>query len=240
MDRQIALDILLKYKQEQSYLNLTLNTYFQNQSLLKEQKDLITNIVYGTVQNQLYLEYMLEPFLHTRVKTYEKMLLLMSLYQHYFLNSIPDYAIVNEAVNMAKKKKGKKTADFINAVLKQAFLSQRSLDELNIEEKLSIETSHPLWMIKMFIKQYGLDVTRKICEADNKAPYKTARVNTLKTTKDILLNDSLFEVGKLGFNCLYYHGGNLANTSYFHDGLITIQDESSQLVAEFLNPLPHD
>ena len=105
MDRLIALEILLKYKQEKSYLNLTINSYFQKYELSRSQKDFITRVVYGTVQNQIYLEYVLKPHLKTRVKSYEKMLLLMSLYQHLMMDAIPDYAIINEAVNLAKKKK---------------------------------------------------------------------------------------------------------------------------------------
>ena len=89
-------------------------------------KNFITRIVYGTVQYQLYLNYLLEPFISgKRVKAYEKMLLLMSLYQHEYMDSIPDYAIVNEAVQIAKKQKGIKTANFINAVLKKAFKEKR-------------------------------------------------------------------------------------------------------------------
>lgn len=240
MNRQIALEILLKYKQEGSYLNLTLNAYFLHHDLLKEQKDFITRVVYGTVQNMLYLEYMLEPYIKGRVKSYEKMLLLMSLYQHYFMNSIPDYAIVHEAVDLAKKKKGMKTAQFINAVLKQALASSRSLDMLDERERLSIETSHPLWMVNMFIKQYGLETTQKICIANNDVPYKSARINTLKITREELLKDPLFEKGQLSEDCLYYHGGNIANTHYFKEGLVTIQDESSQMVARLLNPQPGD
>ena len=238
MDRQIALEILLQYRQEKTYLNLALNAAFQKNRFTQEQKNLITHLVYGTVQNQIYLEYMLEPFLKIRVKAYEKTLLLMSMYQHHFLNSIPDYAIVNESVQLAKVKKGKKTADFINAVLKQAFVSTRSLDNLSNEERLSIETSHPQWMVKMFIKQYGFETTQKICYADNEIPYKTARINTLKTTKTDLLKDELFELGKLSQDCLYYHGGNIANTEYFEKGFVTIQDESSQMIAPLLNPQP--
>ena len=153
MDRLIALEIL--YKQEKSYLNLTINSYFQKYELSRSQKDFITRVVYGTVQNQIYLEYVLKPHLKTRVKSYEKMLLLMSLYQHLMMDAIPDYAIINEAVNLAKKKKGIRTSQFINAVLKQAFLNQPSLEELSKEERLSIETSHPLWMVKMLCKQYA-------------------------------------------------------------------------------------
>lgn len=241
MDRQFALDILLKYKQEKSYLNLSLHACFQNQQISREQKDFITRVVYGTVQNMLYLEYLLEPHLKTRVKAYEKMLLLMSLYQHEFMDSIPDYAIVNEAVRLAKKKKGIKTAQFINAVLNHAFHQHRSLDELDDEkERLSIETSHPLWLVKMLSKQYGEEETRKICYADNEVPYKSARVNTLKTKKESLLKDDMWSEGQLSPDCLYYQRGNIANTKYYQEGLVTIQDESSQMVARLLNPQPHE
>lgn len=237
MDRQFALDILLKYKQEQSYLNLSLHACFQNQHISREQKDFITRVVYGTVQNMLYLEYLLEPHLKTRVKAYEKMLLLMSLYQHEFMDSIPDYAIVNEAVRLAKRKKGVRTAQFINAVLNHAFQNKRSLDELDEKEKLSIETSHPLWLVKMLSKQYGLEETKKICYANNEVPYKSARVNTLKISKQDLLKDEMWSEGQLSPDCLYYKRGNIANTKAYQEGLVTIQDESSQMVARLLNPL---
>lgn len=240
MDRQIALEILLKYKQENSYLNLTLNHYFKTLSLSREKKDFITNIVYGTVQNQIYLEYMLKPFIKGRVKSYEKMLLLMSLYQHYFLNHIPDYAIVNEAVALAKKKKGKRTAQFINAVLKNAFQQKRSLDDLDELEKLSIKTSHPLWMVKMLNKQYGFNKTQKICFANNEVPYKSARVNTLKCSREEILNNQLFKQGQLSQDCVYYYGGNIAHSDEFKEGKVTIQDESSQMVARLLNPTVND
>lgn len=240
MDREIAIDILMKYKQEQSYLNLTLNHVFSTHSLTKESKSLITHLVYGTIQNQIYLEYMLEPHLKSRVKSFEKILLLMSLYQHYFLDHIPDYAIVNEAVQLAKKRKGMKTSKFINAVLKNALSTSRSLDHLEERERLSIETSHPSWMVKMLEKQYGLETTKKICYANNDIPYKTARVNTIKTTREKLLENKLFEKGMLSEDALYYHGGNIAGTNEFKNGLVTIQDESSQMVARLLNPHPHD
>lgn len=111
---------------------------------------------------------------------------------------------------------------------------------MNEIERLSIETSHPLWLVKMLNKQYGLEKTIKICHANNEVPYKTARVNLIKTTRDEILKDSLFEKGKLSEDALYYHGGNIANTDYFKKGLLTIQDESSQLVARLLNPLPNE
>lgn len=235
MERKLALEILLKYKQEGSYLNLTINSYFNKYELNRNEKDFITRVVYGTVSYMLYLNYQLEPLLKTRVKTFERMLLLMSLYQLYFMN-IPDYAIVNEAVNLAKKKKGVKTAQFINAVLNQAILNKRTTDDLPFDKRVSIETSHPLWMVKMFIKQYGEDKTLKICNANNEIPRKTGRVNTLKISMDKLLEDTSFKKGVLSEDAFYFEGTNIAHHDYFKNGMVTIQDESSQLVARLLNP----
>lgn len=238
MDRQIALEILVKYKKEKSFLNLTINHYFENNQLTQIQKSFITRVVYGTVQNMIYLEYILKPYIRGRVKTYEKMLLLMSLYQHVFMNGIPDYAIMNEAVNLAKKNKGIKTAQFINGVLKNAIHSPCSLDELNKEERISVETSHPLWMVKMFIKQYGFEETQKICHANNEVPQRCARVNTLLMSRTELLKDTLWQPAHLSDVGVYYQQGNIANSDAFKQGFVTIQDESSQLVAPLLNPLP--
>ena len=235
MERKLALEILLKYKQEGSYLNLTINSYFNKYELNRNEKDFITRVVYGTVTHMIYLQYQLEPLLKGRVKSYEKMLLLMSLYQIHFMN-IPHYAIVNEAVNLAKKKKGIKTAQFINAVLNSAITHKRSLEGLSDEEYISIETSHPLWMVKMLIKQYGKEETLKITKANNEIPRKTGRVNTLKISLDDLLKDHQFKKGSLSEDAFYFDGANIAHHDYFKNGMITIQDESSQLVGRLLNP----
>ena len=58
-----ALDVLIKYQNEQSYLNITLNDYLEKSLLSRNDKDLATRIVYGTIQNKLYLEYQLAPYI---------------------------------------------------------------------------------------------------------------------------------------------------------------------------------
>lgn len=240
MERQLALEILLKFKQEQSYLNLTINHYFQRYTLTRQQKDLITRIVYGTVQNMLLLEYILKPHLHMRVKTFEKMLLLMSLYQHEMMDAIPDYAIINEAVELAKKKKGMKTSRFIHGVLQNVFQSSYQLDDLPPLERLSIETSHPLWLVKMLNKQYGDKETKRICHAFLEVPRHCARVNTLLISREELLKDNHWQKADLSPDGLYYTGHHIASSEAFQKGYVTVQDESSQLVARLLNPSKQD
>ncbi|WP_249029690.1 16S rRNA (cytosine(967)-C(5))-methyltransferase RsmB [Tannockella kyphosi] len=237
MARKLALEILLKYQNEQSYINITLNHALINSELSRKDKDLVTQIVYGTVQNKLYLEYLLAPAIEgKKVHRDTKMILLMTLYQYYFLDKIPTYALCNEAVSLASRKE-RNQGRFVNAILHQIIDNpKRTLDGLDDDQRLSIETSHPLWMVKMFSKQYGQDITTKICQHNNATPNRIARVNTLKTKKESLLENPIYQTCALSTDAISYRSGNIASTPEYLEGLVTIQDESSQLVAPFLNP----
>lgn len=241
MARTTALDVLIKYQNEQSYLNITLNDYLEKSLLSRNDKDLATRIVYGTIQNKLYLEYQLAPYIQgKKIKNREKMILLMSLYQLIFLDKVPDYAVIDEAVRLAKKRDNF-AGKFVNAILRNFLRNGKcEIDEKDELKRISIETSHPLWIVKMLSKQYDLNIAKKICQHDNTPPTRAARVNILKTTKAQLLTDENFEAGNLSPDGLLYRAGNIANTDYFKNGLVTIQDESSQLIAPLLDPQPTD
>lgn len=241
MARIHAYRILNQYFEDESFLNIALNEELKKSELKREDKDLCTTIVYGTIQNLLAIQYQLQPYIKgKRVKKKIKTLLYLSLYQLMYLDKIPEYAVINEAVNIAKKQ-GYQTSKFVNAVLRNFVRNERrSLEGLDGLERISIETSHPLWMVKMFNKQYGLEKTKKICLEDNTPPTRSGRVNTLKASKEELLKEGCFKEGTLSKDALLYDKGNLALTSYFKEGKVTIQDESSQLVARLLDPQKTD
>ena len=241
MARIHAYRILNQYFEDESFLNIALNEELKKSELKREDKDLCTTIVYGTIQNLLAIQYQLQPYIKgKRVKKKIKTLLYLSLYQLMYLDKIPEYAVINESVNIAKKQ-GYQTSKFVNAVLRNFVRNERrSLEGLDELERISIETSHPLWMVKMFNKQYGLEKTKKICLEDNTPPTRSGRVNTLKANKEELLKEGCFKEGTLSKDALLYDKGNLALTSYFKEGKVTIQDESSQLVARLLDPQKTD
>lgn len=241
MARIHAYRILNQYFEDESFLNIALNEELKKSELKREDKDLCTTIVYGTIQNLLAIQYQLQPYIKgKRVKKKIKTLLYLSLYQLMYLDKIPEYAVINEAVNIAKKQ-GYQTSRFVNAVLRNFVRNERrSLEGLDELERISIETSHPLWMVKMFNKQYGLEKTKKICLEDNTPPTRSGRINTLKASKEELLKEGCFKEGTLSKDALLYDKGNLALTSYFKEGKVTIQDESSQLVARLLDPQKTD
>lgn len=237
MARIHAFEILNQYYIDQSYLNITLNHVLSDSKLSRKDKDLCTHIVYGTIQNQLYIEYLLKPFIKgKRVKRKIKTILYMSIYQLEFLTKIPHYAIIDEAVIIAKKE-NYHAGDFVNAVLRNYLRQPKpTLEGLEPLQRLSIETSHPLWLVKMLVSQYDYKTAKKICIEDNGTPQRMARVNTLKTSVDQILENEDYQKGNLSNVGVLYRHGNIANTKEYQDGLITVQDESSQLVGTLLNP----
>ncbi|MDD8049347.1 MAG: 16S rRNA (cytosine(967)-C(5))-methyltransferase RsmB [Thomasclavelia sp.] len=239
MARKTALKVLTKYSNDNSYINITLNDVLNNSDLSREDKDLCTNIVYGTLQNKLYLEYQLEPYTKDKkVKQRIYWILMISIYQIIFLDKVPTYAIIDEANNLGQDK-GERS--FINAILRNFTKHDlRSLDDLDQYQKLSITTSHPLWLVKMLSKQYSFEITEKVCKEDNTTPSRSARVNTLKTSLEKILEDKNITKASIGDNAVHFKSGNIASTNYYKDGLVTIQDEASQLVSELLNPNEND
>ena len=95
MARENAYMILNQYFEDESFLNIALNEQLKKSNLKREDKDLCTTIVYGTIQNLLYIQYQLQPYIKgKRVKKKIRTLLYMSLYQLIYLDKIPEEQLI--------------------------------------------------------------------------------------------------------------------------------------------------
>ncbi len=237
--REKAFDLLCEIILKKKYSNLALRHGMNDYSGLD--RSLIVSIVYGTMQNYLYVRYLWEHFISKKLPDDMAVLMDMSIYQLVFLDKLPDYAVVSEAVDIASKKYNGRYKRLINALLRRFLREERRSVDGSSLEKLSIMTSHPLWLVKMWEHQYGFEIARKICENDQKVPLQACRVNTLITDRKTLMKDNgHFTSGRLSPDGLIYDGEALAQTKEYEEGKITIQDEASQCVAYYLNPKPHE
>ena len=238
--REAAVYILERID-EGAYINITLNHFLSENKLSRVDADLLTRLVYSIKSHQIPLEYYLKQFIEgKRVRPFEKRVLLVASCQMLYFDKIPDYAIIDESVEMVKKKRGPKGAGFINALLRQ-MTKNKTLDFTHLSdlEQLSLTYSHPLWLVKMLNKQYGHDVLIEILKENQSVPMLSARVNTIKTTTDELLKQyPELKKGVLAKDSIYFASGNIANTSLYKDGLVTVQDEASQWVVEQLDVKP--
>ncbi|MEC3841070.1 16S rRNA (cytosine(967)-C(5))-methyltransferase RsmB [Bacillus amyloliquefaciens] len=245
--RELALEALEKLEQNQAYSNLLLTSVIKTNTLSDQDRGLLTELVYGTLQNKIALDYMLKPFIRkpNKVKPWVIQLLRLSAYQMEYLEKIPDRAAIHEAVEIAKKRGHKGIASFVNGILR-SLQREGAPSFAEIEDpvlRLSTETSHPEWLVKEWVEAYGFEAAEKICRIHLVPPKQTLRVNQIKADKETLLNEMEnagleAEAGDLSPDAIKLLKGSIANTEFFQNGQVSIQDESSMLVARALDPKP--
>ncbi len=243
--RDAALSILLAVDKNQAYSNLLLHQTIEKYKIDVKDRGLLTEITYGTLQHKLTLDYYLEPFIRGKVDLWVRWLLRMSLYQMEYLTRIPAHAAVNEAVEIAKRRGHKGIASMVNGILR-SILRQgvpSTEDIKNPVERLSIETSHPQWLVERWVESYGFDETAAMLHENNIPPVQTVRVNkTRATVKEVLASLEAEGIkaqqSDIMPECIHLTNGTAARTTAFKEGLITIQDESSMMPANVLDPKP--
>lgn len=244
------MNVLTLVEQEGAYSNLLLNTALQKASLEKGDAGLATELVYGTISRLNTLDYYLDRFVKkgtAKLQPWVRALLRLSLYQIVYLDRIPDHAVVSEAVNLAKRRGHQGISGMVNGVLRNILRQKDELvipDNLPAAERISLRHSHPRWLVERWIEQYGEDIAEAICKANNEPPAVSVRVNTTMISRDAMLE----EMKSRGFEAvpselspygiIVKNGGNMAHTEWYRDGMISIQDESSMLVAEVVAPEP--
>lgn len=251
MDRKTALDILNSIEKNGAYSNLAVSEALKSAD--GADAAFVTRLVYGVLENRIYLDYYISKFLKDPVEKVKKNslnILRMALYQILYMDSVPDYAAVNESVDLAKKT-GSSQAPFINGVLRSILRDREAgskVVKLPNPQKvpvkyLSVKYSFPKWLVKYMLDDYGFEFTEDYLRTSNEVPPLTIRVNRLKTDPVEVaekLRAAGFEVesGKRSRAALTVRGTGLFDTEAFKEGLFSVQDESSMLAVEELGPRP--
>ena len=236
--RSLALAVLEDVLVNQAYSNIALNKHLKGSQLSVADKGLVTEIVYGTVARKLTLEWYLSHFIQDRDKldNWLYILLLLSAYQLRYLDKIPNHAVVNEAVELAKARK-KGSEKLVNAVLRRILREGwPDIDSIKRKNKRdSIAYSLPVWLVSKLKEEYGEERAQAIFKSllvRNKASIRVTDLSRKEEIKAVLeATDS-----PLAATGLVKEHGHFAGHDLFAEGVITIQDESSQLVAPTLDP----
>ena len=213
--REYVLDILYRVFKDNAYASILLR------KIDDDSIGFISEVVYGTLRNYSLLEYQWKDLAKkTDLKT--SLILDVSVYQLFLMDNVPEYAVINEAVELANKhQKG-----FVNAILHKVI--ERGFIH---SDDLSVEMSHPEWLIKLWIAHYGEDITKQILEKDNDRATVYARINTLKITKEELEKNS--DITFIDDIC-FISKTPIASMEEFKERKVIIQDINSQKVVKFL------
>lgn len=244
--RTLAVKILTRVETQGSYANLALDAELKKSQLEERNAALATNLVYGVIQHGMTLDYYLKPFVKDRkLDPWVHVLLQTAVYQLVYLDRIPARAIFNESTKIAKKMGNLGVGQYVTAIMRNLQRSEvPDLTKLTpLTKRLSITYSVPEWLVDKLVEQLGADKAEAIFKTINQPAGASLRVNTTRTTPAALTDELApafpgLRESALSAVGLVADGGHLAGTRAFEDGLYTIQDESSMLVAPSLDVQP--
>ena len=209
--RELALVALEGVVENGAYSNLQVDQLLKKYPLADKDRRLATNIIYGVLQHKLTLEYWLNGFIQgKRLDPWVKTLLLSALYQYHYLERVPDWAVTDESIEIAKRRGNPGIRKFVTGVL-HAILRKGLPDLRQINEP-----AHQVIRVN------------------------TAKTDlpTVKQTLDAAGIE--YQEGQVAQNALVITKGEIISSDLFKNGEITIQDESAMLAVESMHIEPGD
>ncbi|TMA84943.1 MAG: hypothetical protein E6J74_33630, partial [Deltaproteobacteria bacterium] len=162
--RRLASDILAKVDTRKAYADILLDQALKNATLNERDRALLTELTYGALRWRGNIDAQLSRYLRQPLAKTDPLirnLLRVSVYQLRFLDKIPDYAAVNEAVELARNHSGGKSAGFVNAVLRNFLRDKDRIIGLAPKDEsvagLAVTYSHPEWLVKRWIDEFGAE-----------------------------------------------------------------------------------
>ena len=248
--REIVLEILMEITEDEAYSHIVLRSALEKyQYLPKRDRAFITRVTDGTMEYLLQLDYIIECF--SKVPVYNmkpliRNILRMSVYQLRYMDSVPDSAVVNEAVAMAARHGFYNLKGFVNGVLRAA---ARGMDQVqwpdpqeDVLSYLSVRYSMPSWILEKWIRQFGGEVVEQICESFHTRRGTSVRCRLSRVSREEIIKSlqaqqiTVREHPYLDY-ALEISGYNyLQAVEAFKNGWIAVQDVSSMLVTEAAAP----
>jgi 16S rRNA (cytosine967-C5)-methyltransferase len=251
--REAALEILLQSQDRHATLDRTLDKISPRMAHLSQpDKNLCHAIVFGVLRHRNFLDFIIESFARiplTRMDLPVLMVLRMALFQLRFLDRVPDFAAIDTGVTLIKARNGRKTAGFVNGVLRNAVRRFHTLalpePDTSLLDHITVVHSIPEWLARRWLDRYGPDQILELCRTINQVPPLTLRVNTRKITRSAL-SDTLRAAGlSVQFTTLSPEGLSITEPGIrvdklpgYDQGLFAVQDEAAQLVSLMLDPRP--
>lgn len=252
--REIIIEILLELERTDGYLNLLLADVLDKYDYLEpKEKAFIKRAAEGTVERRIQLDYVLDGISKIpvgKMKPFIRALMRMSAYQILFMEAVPDAAVCNEAVKLAKKRKFASLQGYVNGVLRNLSRRKETLVYPDVEKEpilaLSVRYSMPLWLTEFFEHIYGGEITEKMLAAFLERKPVTVRLEERLSEQERENLLSAWEkkgVAVSGHPYLSYavrleKTEGIRHLPGYEEGLFAVQDVSSMLAVEAAGIMP--
>lgn len=227
---EVSYKLLSEIFKEGAYSSIALNKALGEE----DEADLITRIVLGVLDRNVELDYIIAQKADKNPKLAVRLMLKQGIYCLKYMNSLPDYAVINNIVELSKKVGKEGVSGFLNATLKSVARGEYKLpDEKDKLNYLSVKYSKPMWMIKRLLSDYSEADTIRIISAEA-YPLVHIRLNNLKYEEKTFLqtvdlNKTEYKKSSAGG---YYVKMDDGIKRLFRMGMITYQSEASMLAVQ--------
>ncbi len=258
--RKVALECLLTLSHSSASIASVVDSAYERYAINGRERRFINGLVYGVIRWQRQLDWVLDQFINPRfqLNARHRNILRLGAFQLLHLNGVPAHAAIFETVQLAtshlRQNKRRKTAGFINAVLRSvqregATLTYPLLDT-NPTEHIAFSLSYPTWLVKRWLETRGVSWTLAFCRASNQIAPLALRVNTLLTKREeicrsleasgIAATASKVALDGITLENRAITAFDAAGEGTLKDVLnredVYVQDESAMLVAHLLSP----
>ena len=245
--RKIIVNALVSMEKNDGYSNLLLDSLLKKEALSQQDKAFASRLLYGVIEQKITLDFYISKLTQKPIKKLSPIVLnslRIGIYQLEYMYKIPDNAAVNESVMIVKSSKERYATGLVNAVLRNFIRNKPQLPSDNSVYALSVRYSCPPWFIEELSAYIGLEDTVVFLENSLSSPPMYLKTNNTLTTA-LELKNALeaynISVRDLGNDCLKITGsGAVERLKEFRAGHFHIQDRSSQLCVNALNPRPGD
>ena len=176
--RQLILRILTDFDKNPGNLDRCIDHALNSVRIDHRDRRFVFEVVYGVIRRKLTLDYIIDYFLTE--KTFQKdetlhRILRIGVYQLLYMDRVPDHAAVNETVKLAKNNPlTVKFSSVVNAVMRGLINNKRAVPlpdpQKDLSERLSVEYSHPKWLVERWMKNLGLAKTKRLLAFNNERP----------------------------------------------------------------------
>ena len=250
--RTKALEVLIRWEKRGSPMDPLFDEMAMGDPLLTDlDKAFAREVVYGVLRWRGRLDWIISAYSHIKPHRMERAvitILRMGAYQILFMDRVPSPAAVDESVKLAKDIKKNNAAPFINGILRGIAEKRKEISYPNLQtdpvDHIATLYSHPHWMVRRWVDQWGTEESIALCQANNQIPPLTVRVNTLKGSREEVM-DQLRAEKIEAIPTLFSPIGlvipdppPLTSWGLLQEGWLQVQDEAAQFVSLLLAPQP--
>ena len=234
--RSVAAGIVGQWMETGDFPDRMMNRVLSNRGFVME-------VTYGVVKWKRELEWILKQCMKSLPAIPLRAHLMVGLYQCLHMDSVEAYAAVNETVEAVKAEFGQAEVNFCNGVLRRVLREKPLVEQALKQQPPGVRLSHPEALIRRWTQSYGEADAVALCEWNNIRAAVTLRVNTQRVemadfrdrlaSAGIKTDPNPFDSGRF---CNLGRGVNVEDIPGFDDGWFMVQDPSTFMAVDLLDP----